>query len=71
VTKVTVTPEMHLATDLASRLDLIETGENAETGSPNAMLHVPRSDRLCASVARFYTKGLLGMVRRAMIVGEG
>lgn len=55
MTMVLVTHEMAFAADTASRMIFMEKGEIAETGSPEAVLHNPKSDRLRAFLARFHS----------------
>ncbi|MFZ2101787.1 MAG: amino acid ABC transporter ATP-binding protein [Oricola sp.] len=54
MTMVLVTHEMSFAADTASRIVFMEQGHVAETGSPDEVLHNPKSERLRSFLARFH-----------------
>ncbi|MBZ0162724.1 MAG: amino acid ABC transporter ATP-binding protein [Notoacmeibacter sp.] len=54
MTMVLVTHEMSFAADTASRIIFMEQGRIAETGSPEELLHNPKSERLQNFLARFH-----------------
>jgi len=54
MTMVLVTHEMGFAADTASRLIFMEAGRIAETGSPDEVLHNPKSERLRSFLSRFH-----------------
>jgi len=54
MTMVLVTHEMAFAADTASRLIFMEAGRIAETGSPDEVLHNPKSERLRSFLSRFH-----------------
>lgn len=54
MTMVLVTHEMAFAADTASRIIFMEAGRIAETGSPDEVLHNPKSERLRGFLSRFH-----------------